>query len=82
MDELESKAPDVHAELFKGKFTAQKSSLQFSSLALDQVHEQNSKLIKGEGGAVGLFDNEAALRRWMVSGTMMSHILSEFGDDV
>ena len=34
--------------------------------------------MKGDGGAVGLTQNPAALRRWMVSGPEMAHLIEEF----
>ena len=36
----------------------------FSGIAIDQAHEQNNASVKGDGGAVGLTENLAALRRW------------------
>ena len=34
--------------------------------------------MKGDGGAVGLTENPAALRRWMVSGPEMARLIGEF----
>ena len=34
--------------------------------------------MKGEGGAVGLTENPAALRRWMVAGPELSRMIEEF----
>lgn len=34
--------------------------------------------MKGDGGAVGLTENPAALRRWMVSGPEMARVIGEF----
>lgn len=55
-----------------------KSTRQFSDIVLDQVHEQVNAEVKGEGGAVGLAENPAALRRWMVSGPEISRMVQEF----
>ena len=50
-------------------------------MALDQAHEQVNALVKGEGGAFGLTDNNpSALRRWMVAGREISRIIAEFED--
>ena len=46
----------------------QKTGHVFSSMALDQNHEQLDEAIKGDGGAVGLTENPAALLRWMIAG--------------
>ena len=34
--------------------------------------------MKGEGGAVGLTENPAALRRWMVAGQELAQMVEEF----
>lgn len=39
-----------------------KTGKKFSSMPLDQVHEQANKLVKGAGGAVGLTENPVAFR--------------------
>ena len=44
-------------------------------MALDQAQEQLNALVKGEGGAVGLAENAAALRRWMVAGSEISRMI-------
>ena len=50
----------------------------FSGIAIGQAHEQNNASMKGGGGAVGLTENPAALRRWMVSGPEMARLIGEF----
>ena len=35
---------------------------------MDQAHEQNNACVSGDGGAVDLTRNVAALQRWMVAG--------------
>ena len=50
----------------------------FSGIAIDQAHEQNNASVNGDGGAVGLSENPAALRRWMVSGPEMARLIGEF----
>ena len=50
----------------------------FSGIAIDQAHEQNNASVTGDGGAVGLSENPAALRCWMVSGPEMARLIGEF----
>ena len=45
-------------------------------MALDQSHEQLNKWIKAEGGAVGLTEDPAALRRWMLAGPEVSRVIA------
>ncbi len=47
-------------------------------MAIDQAHEQNNSIIKGDGGAIGLTEDPAALRRWMVAGPEVSCLLAAY----
>ena len=82
LQELPNDSPDTHREFVKGNFVTQKSSHKFSALAHDQIHEQQNALVKGDGGIVGITENEGALRRWLVAGPEIARILSEFEDQV
>ena len=77
--------PTAHSEVARefeaGNFTIQKTSRQFSAIPIDQAHEQNNAAIKGDGGAVGLTDNPAALRRWMMAGPEITRLIGEFQDE-
>ena len=75
---LEDNHLDVIAQFMAGKFTVKKTTHVFAALAIDQAHEQNNASVKGDGGAVGLTENPAALRRWMVSGPEMARVIAEF----
>lgn len=70
--------PDVLEEFRAGMFTVQKTNRIFSSIATDQAHEQNTAIIKGDGGAVGLLDNASVLQRWMVVGPKVARVIGEF----
>ncbi len=75
---LEQNCPSIHQDFFHGSFVTQKTCHKFSALAHDHVHEQLNAMVKGEGGAVGLTENESALRRWMVAGPEISWMLTEY----
>lgn len=47
-------------------------------MAIDQCHEQNNAVVKESGGAVGLFTNPGALRRWTVAGPEVARMVTEF----
>ena len=72
--------PDVYTEMQKGSFSYAKSQRPFSRMALDQLHEQNNKLIKGLGGASNILNqqDESALIRWGTCGSEITRIISEF----
>ncbi|KAK0146492.1 hypothetical protein N1851_014183 [Merluccius polli] len=78
MAELPRKHPNIAQEFHAGNFTVQKSMRVFSSIAIDQAHEQMNACIKGDGGAVGLTDNPSALLRWMVAGPEVARLIQEF----
>ena len=75
---LATKHQRVNTQFLAGNFTVKKTTHAFSRMAFDQAHEQNNALVKGDGGAVGLTENPAALRRWKVSGPEMARVIAEF----
>ena len=82
MRRLTQTSPDVASKFEEGFFTVQKSSRNFSCMAIDQAHEQNNAIVKGEGGAVGLTENPNALRRWMMAGPELARLVNEFEADM
>ena len=75
---LEKKHPQVAQEFQNGKFVVHKSSRQFSAVAIDQAHEQANAVIKGDGGAIGMTEDPSALRRWMIAGPEVSHLVDQY----
>ena len=75
---LHSTAPDIFTEFEKGHFVVHKTHNTFSGIAIDHAHEQNNKLVNGNGGAVGLTEDASQLLRWMVSGPEMARAVNEF----
>jgi len=51
------------------------SRRHFSGMAIDQAHEQANAVIRGDGVAIGVTEDPAALRRWMVAGPQVSHLV-------
>ena len=81
MTSLSVNHPNMHAEFRAGKFVVHKTRNKFSAMAIDQYHEQNNGAVKGSGGAVGLTENPAALRRWTVAGPEVARLVAEFEED-
>ena len=75
---LKYRHPDVCSEFLNGNFTVKKTAGPFSAVAIDQAHEQNNGAVKEDGGAVGLKEKPAALRRWVVCGQEMARLIGEF----
>ena len=65
----------LYKEFVKGKFTVSKTQRKFSAIGEDQAHEQNNKVVKEDGGAVGLFDNKKAIMEWAIAGPAISRML-------
>jgi hypothetical protein len=78
MKNLEKCHPDIFSEFLKGKFVVQRSHRAFSSIAVDQAHEMNNATVKGTGGAIGLTEDAAALRRWTIVSPEIARIIGEF----
>ena len=74
---VQKKCPSINAEYLKGNFLIQKSKHKFSALAHDQVHEQLNEIVKGDGGIIGITENDAALRRWMIAGPATIRVLMD-----
>ena len=45
---------------------------------LVDLYKVINKVIKGEGGAIGILDSENALLKWMVAGPRISSLIEEF----
>lgn len=78
LHELPVRHPEVHSAFMNGHFTSKKTLRRFSAMSDDQLHEQNNKVIKCDGGASAILDNDDALLKWMVSGPHITEMLSDF----
>ena len=78
MECLETEIPAVATELKKGNFVVNKTNPAFFSLPIDQAYEQNNKIVKGDRGAIGLTESSTQLLRWMVSGSEISGVITDF----
>jgi hypothetical protein len=50
----------------------------FPGSAIDQTHEQENYIVKGDGGVVGITDDQSAPRRWMVARPEVSHLINQY----
>ena len=76
---IETRHPFMAQEFKNGHFAVHKTEKRFSAIAIDQAHEQNNKIIKGDGDAIGLTEDPSALKRWMVAGPEISRIFGTIG---
>ena len=75
---LEQMHPGVYKEFSRGHFAVRKTEKTFSIMAIDQAHEQNNAVSKGDRGVIGLTEDQTALRRWTVAGPELSRLVDEF----
>ena len=61
-----------------GYFTVTKTIKHFSSMSIDQAHEQTNKDVKSSGGATGLFHDHLALLQWSIVAPEVSRMVNEF----
>ena len=78
METLPKQHPNVYKQFLKGRFTAQKQIRKFSRIF--HAHEQINKIVKGTGGAIGIFDSPIALAKWMIVGPKIAWKLDNFKD--
>ena len=74
INDLEKLDNSTRSKFEKGYFTIKRSNRPFSNIGIDQAHEQNNKIVKIRGGAVGLLDNPKALLRWSVSNPIIAEM--------
>ena len=72
--------PDVYQAFSNGKFSFDKTARQFSSMAPDQLHEQNNEVIKNVSGATDVMNREdqAGVERWGLCSPELAAIVSNF----
>ena len=75
---LQKNSEETYQEFLKGNFVTQKTCNKFSAMAHDQVHEQLNAMVKGDGGVIGITENDGTLRRWSVAGPETARVLSEY----
>ena len=52
-------------------------------MGVDQAHEKkNSKVVTVDGGAIGILEDEAALLKWTVGGSIVSDLLNQADQDI
>ena len=72
----------IHTLIHERYFLVHKTRRSFSSIALDYAREQVNAIVKGDGSAVGLTENPAAVSRCMVAGPEVTRMVEEFESNV
>ena len=72
------KRPQLAHAFQRGAFVVNKSSHDFSAIAIDQAHEQANAVIKADGGAIGVTEDPSALSRWIIAGPEISQLVAQY----
>ena len=56
----------------------QKTNCKFSRIGLDYNHEQLNAKVKCVSGAIGLTEDESALRQWLIAGPEITRLFEEY----
>ena len=71
--DMKSLPDSVRAEFEQeGHWVLSKTNNKFSTIPIDQAHEQENAYVKGSGCCTGLTENPTAFRHWMLSGPEMA----------
>ena len=84
--DLESLQTVIQVEFEAGFWVITRSHRHFSSIPIDQAHEQANKRVKGVGRVIGITENPTMLERWILTGPNISRVVHQFtkssdGDD-
>ena len=74
--------PTVFEEFQKEFLTVNKTNWLFSYLLDNHANGQSNKLIKSDGGVVGILDSAKALLKWMISGPVIASLTAKVNIDI
>ena len=77
-----SSIPSSIKQDFINNWVVSKSQHRFSSIPIDQAHEQLNAVVKGKGGVIGLTENPVAVQRWLLCGPELALCIFEFESDI
>ena len=75
---LHTKHPRIYKYFQDGNFAVAVTNRKFSSVSIDQAHEMQNKIVKGDGGIIGVTDNQEFLNRWLICAPEVTRLLHEF----
>ena len=79
---MSSEGKSVLEQCNKAYFFVNKTDHTFSSMSIDQAHEQNIKVVKVDGGAIDILENESTFLKWVVSGPIRNDLLNKTDQDL
>ena len=58
-----------------------KTNRLFSCISDDHAYKQNNKLIKSDGGVVGILDSTKSLLKWMIAAPIIASVITKVNLD-
>ena len=79
---VENSLPDTYQNFKDRHFSFQKPNREFSSIAVDQIREQNNAVLKSVAGVKHILNrqDESAIPRWELSSHDLAEYLKDFED--
>ena len=77
---LKDSDPETWDALKSGDFCVTKSNIPFVSLGVDHAGEQENKVLKIDGGLVGIANNANARERYCVTAPIISRMVTELSE--
>lgn len=75
MKSLHLTNPVIYDAFKEGESIISKTLRKFSNLPSDHAHEQNNKIVNGDGGAIELTENSAELTHRMIFGPEVARVI-------
>ena len=82
MKGLQDESPDIWNYVLQGGFTVKKGDIPFTSLGADHAGEQQNKLLKIDGGLIGITKNEQTRTRYFLVASIMAQLSNQLNNMV
>ena len=82
LKKMSSEGKSVLEQCNKAYFFVNKTDHTFSSMSIDQAHEQNIKVVKVDGGAIDILESESTFLKWVASGPISNDLLNKADQDL
>ena len=82
LEKMSNESNTLLQQFNKGYFIVNKTDHPFSSISVDQAHKQNNKVVKVDGGTIGILENKKAFLKLAIVGPIISDLLNQADQDL
>ena len=82
LEKMSNESNPILEKFNKGYFNVNKTDHPSSSMGVDQAHEQNNKVVKVDGGAIGILENETDSLKSAAAGPIITDLLNQADQDL